>query len=178
MNNWYHIYANIDGKSRWHMVYDKRPGLYFVELDFEKNKYDIERYRLDFPRNEVVPVLNVHQTKHPLGVCDDHMKAWNRVECPLCDALFLYDRLRLATMVIEDSLELLSKIPDNGNEDANAEEDESLRGQVCINLERFLNYARKGNDGPCTCDEVGEGRCSKHGWEQFMEDLRKAKEKR
>lgn len=168
--NYYWIHANISGKAKWHLVYDKNPGLFFIEEDFEEDEYDIEQYKIDFPDNEIVPVLNAHQTKHPLGICEDHMKAWNRVECPLCDVLFLYDRLRLATMVIEDSLELLSKIP------ADAEEDESNRGKACINMERFLKYARKGNDGPCTCDDTGEGRCPKHGWENFIEDLKRAKE--
>lgn len=169
---WYWIHANIDGRARWHMVLDKDPGMYFVESDFEEDEYDIEDYRKDFPHNEVVEVLNVHQTKHPLGICEEHMKAWSRVECPLCDLLFVHDRLKVAIEVIGTALETLSKIPDTGNEDEDLEKDEEARGQACIMLEKFLKYAQSGNEGPCTCDEVGESRCPKHGWEDMISNLR------
>lgn len=174
--SWYWIHAYIDGRARWHMVYDRGPGLFFVAADLEEEYYDIDTYREEFPDNEVIPVLNANQTKHPLGVCNDHMKAWDRVECPLCDLLFVRDRLKVAVEVIGTVLELLSKIPDTETEEGDLEEDERTRGQACILLDKFWRYAHHGNDGPCTCDEVGESRCPKHGWEDFMDNLRKAKE--
>jgi len=112
MRRYYWVHANISGQAKWHLVYDKKPGLYFIEEDFEEEEYDIAMYREEFPDNEVVDVLNVHQTKQPLGICEDHIKAWNRVECPLCDVLFLYERLRLALEVIDDAVCLLSEMPE------------------------------------------------------------------
>lgn len=176
MTNWYWIYADIDGEKRWHMVFDRQPGLFFVASDFEEEEYDIEEYKKDFPDNEVVPVKNAHQTKHPLGICEDHKEIWNRMDCPLCDALFLYERLRLSLEVMGDALELLSAIPDTGSVDSDEDQDESNRGQACIMLEKFLDYARLEMVGEtCTCDEIGESRCPKHGWENMMANLRWAK---
>jgi len=63
----------------------------------------------------------------------------------LCDALFLHDRLSLAISVIGSALEGLSKIPDTGSEEGDLDADERARGQACINMERFLNYAKMGN---------------------------------
>lgn len=173
--NWYYIHANIDGAKKWHVVYDKRPGLYFVQSDFEEEEYDIEEYRKDFPDNEVVEIPNVHEVKNPLGICDDHSQVWGRLDCPLCDALFLYERLRLALEVMGDALELLSAIPDTGSVDGDEEEDESKRGQACIMLEKFLDYAKLGGDGSCSCDDIGESRCPQHGWENLMANLLWAK---
>ena len=61
MNNLYFINANISGCSLWHLVYDKRPGLYFVQEDFEEEKYDIEAYREDFPDNRIVEVPDIEE---------------------------------------------------------------------------------------------------------------------
>ena len=174
--SYYWIHANISGRAKWHLVYDKDPGLYFVSEDFEEEEYDIATYRKEFPDNEVVDVLNVHQTKQPLGICDDHIKAWNRVECPLCDFLFVYERLRLALEVMEEAVCLLSEMPEIENGVDDEEQDEANRGRACINLSKFLEYAKIGmSGGTCSCDEVGEGRCSKHGWETFAASLRWAK---
>ena len=174
MNEWYWIHANIDGKKRWHMVFDRRPGLFFVKSDFEEEEYDIDEYQQDFPDNEVIPVLNAYQTKHPLGICDDHMKAWNREDCPLCDVSLLHDWLQLALAVMGNAVESLSFIPDTGNIDSDNARDKVNRGQICIMIEKFLAYARASIAGKtCTCDEVGEGRCPKHGWENYMADLRR-----
>lgn len=52
--SFYWIHANIDGKPRWHLVYDRDPGLYFVASDFEEDHYDIEEYKKDFPKNIVL----------------------------------------------------------------------------------------------------------------------------
>ena len=52
--SFYWIHANIDGQSRWHLVYDKDPGLLFVAADFEEDNYDIVEYRKEFPHNKVV----------------------------------------------------------------------------------------------------------------------------
>ena len=169
--NFYYINANIDGQRRWHLVADKEPGLYFVAADFEEEEYGIEEYMKDFPDNEVIKVPNAHQIKHPLGICELHSTMHNRVDCPLCDFLFVYDRLNLALGVMGDCLFELSNLPDV--EDKNPEEyDEISRGRVCIKLEKFLEYARIGQDGPCTCDEIGESRCPKHGLENLAEELR------
>lgn len=174
--SYYWIHANISGKAKWHLVYDKNPGLYFVGEDFEEEEYDIDMYRKEFPDNEVVDVLNAHQTKHPLGICDDHMKAWDRVDCPLCDVLFLYERLKLAIEVIEDAVCLLSEMPEIEDGVDDWEQDEANRGRACINLSKYLKYAQSGMSGEtCSCDEVGEGRCPKHGWETFVASLRWAK---
>ena len=158
------------------MVYDKNPGLYFIEEDFEEEEYDIAMYREDFPDTEIVDVLNVHQTKQPLGICEDHMKIWDRMDCPLCDVLFLYERLRLALEVIDDTVCLLSEMPEVEPGVDDEEQDEANRGKACIMLSKYLEYARSGMPGEkCSCDEVGEGRCSKHGWETFAASLRWAK---
>jgi len=176
MMRYYWVYANISGQAKWHLVYDKNPGLYFIEEDFEEEEYDIAMYRDEFPDNEVVDVLNVHQTKHPLGICEEHIKAWNRMECPLCDVLFLYERLRLALEVIDDAVCLLSEIPEIEAGVDDEDQDEANRGRACINLSKFLDYAKSGmSGGKCSCDEVGEGRCPKHGWETFAASLQWAK---
>ena len=169
----YWIYANISGAARWHLVYDKRPGLYFVQEDFEEEEYDIETYREEFPDNEVVEVPNVKAVKNPLGVCDDHNKIWDRIDCPLCDALFLYDRLKLALSTIEEAVCVLSEMPELEPGIDDLEQDEANRGKACIMLSKYLQYAREGiTGGVCSCDEVGEGRCPKHGWETFAQVLR------
>jgi len=173
---YYWVHANISGRAQWHLVYDKNPGLYFIAEDFEEEEYDINMYRKDFPGNEIVDVLNVHQTKNPLGICDDHIKAWNRVECPLCDFLFVYERLRLALEVIDDAVCLLSEMPEVEPGVDDEEKDEANRGMACINLSKFLEYAQIGMSGEtCNCDEAGDGRCAKHGWETFAASLGWAK---
>lgn len=175
--NFYYIYANIDGAKKWHLVYDKRPGLYFVQSDFEEDEYDIEMYREEFPQNEVIEIPNPNEIKHPLGICDDHMKIWDRMDCPLCDSLFLYDRLKLALDVIEEAVCVLSEMPEIAPGIDDEEKDEANRGKACIMLSKYLDYARSGmSDEKCSCDEIGEGRCPKHGWEIFAESLRLTKE--
>ena len=175
--NYYYINANIDGQRRWHLVMDREPGLLFVAADFEEEEYDIEEYAKDFPDNEVIRVPNPHQIQHPLGVCDLHQKAFNRVDCPLCDFLFVYDRMKLALGVMGDCLFELSNLTDV--DDKNPEKYEEIsRGRACVKLEKFLEYWKVGIDGPCTCDDVGEGRCPKHGLELLAEDLRKVEYER
>jgi len=116
------------------------------------------------------------KARHPLGICDDHIKAWDRVECPLCDVLFLYERLKLAIEVIDDAVCLLSEMPEVKPGVDDEEKDEANRGMACINLSKFLEYAQIGMSGEtCNCDEAGEGRCAKHGWETFAASLRWAK---
>lgn len=176
MANLYWINANISGSSRWHLVYDKRPGLYFVQEDFEEEEYGIETYREDFPDNEVVELPSVSAIRNPLGICEDHMKIWDRIDCPLCDSLFLYDRLKLALDVIEEAVCVLSKMPEIAPGVDDDEQDEANRGKACIVLSKYLDYARNGMVGEtCDCDNVGEGRCPKHGWESFAASLREAK---
>jgi hypothetical protein len=172
MENLYWINSDIDGQRRWHLVFDKQPGLYFVKEGFEEEAYDIEEYKKDFPDNEVVEVPNVYQVKNPLGICDDHKNMWSRVDCPLCDFLFVYDRLNLAVSLIEDCLKELSDLPDIESQDPDGD-DEVSRGRVCKKLEAFLGYMKVGLEGPCMCDEVGEGRCPKHGLENLADDLRR-----
>jgi len=174
--SYYWVYANVSGRKKWHLVYDKDPGLLFIEEDFEEEEYNIDMYREEFPDNEVVSVLNAHQTKHPLGICDDHIKAWNRVDCPLCDVSFLYDRLDLALNVIDDAICLLSEMPEIAPGVDDEEQDEANRGKACILLSKYLDYARSGMSGNiCSCDEVGEGRCPKHGLEILVDELKKVK---
>lgn len=173
MSNFYYIHANISGAKRWHLVYDKRPGLYFIKEDFEEEEYDIELYREEFPDNEVVEIPNVNEIKNPLGICDEHKKVWGRVDCPLCDSLFLYERLKLAVKVIEESVCVLSEMPEISPGVDDLEKDEENRGKACIMLSKFLDYCRRGMVGEtCSCDDVSEGRCPKHGWENLMKDLK------
>jgi len=54
---YYWIYANISGTKKWHLVYDKDPGLFFIQEDFEEEEYDIEQYKKDFPDNPVIGPL-------------------------------------------------------------------------------------------------------------------------
>lgn len=169
MSDKYYIYANISGAKRWHLVYDKRPGLYFVEEDFEEEEYDIEEYRKDFPDNEVVEIPNANEIKNPLGICDDHKRIWNRVECPLCDALFLYDRLDLAIKTIQQAFDYLTYPAMKSQEE--------IRRDAKRTLKRFLDYAKMGNDASCDCDGVGDSRCPKHGIENLMMDLKRVKTK-
>jgi hypothetical protein len=63
MSNLYFINANISGRAMWHLVYDKQPGLYFIEEDFEEEEYDIEAYREEFIHNEVVEVPDIAELK-------------------------------------------------------------------------------------------------------------------
>jgi len=175
--NYYLIHANISGKAKWHIVYDRKPGLFFVEEDFEEEEYDIDMYCEESPDNEVVDVLNSHQTKHPLGICEDHIKAWDRVECPLCDFLFVYGRLKLALEVMNDAVVLLSEMPEISPGVDDEEKDESNRGKACILLTKYFEYARSDMSGEtCACDEVGESRCPKHGLGILAEQLRTVKE--
>lgn len=176
MTNFYWIHANISGASRWHLVYDKRPGLYFIQEDFEEEEYNIGDYCEDFPKNEVIEIPNANEIKNPLGICDDHKKIWGRVDCPLCDALFLYNRLKLALEVMNEAVCLLSEMPETKPGVDDFEKDEENRGKTCKLLAKYLDYAENGMSGEtCSCDDVGEGRCPKHGWENFMNDLRLAK---
>lgn len=55
--SFYWIYANISGKAKWHLVYDRDPGLFFIQEDFEEEEYDIEQYKKDFPDNPVIGPL-------------------------------------------------------------------------------------------------------------------------
>lgn len=61
MSNLYFINANISGRAMWHLVYDKQPGLYFIQEDFEEEEYDIEAYREEFTHNEVVEVPDIEE---------------------------------------------------------------------------------------------------------------------
>jgi hypothetical protein len=63
MSNLYYIHANISGIKKWHLVYDKQPGLYFIEEDFEEEEYDIELYREEFTHNEVIEVPDIAELK-------------------------------------------------------------------------------------------------------------------
>lgn len=63
--SFYWVYANIDGGSRWHLVYDRDPGLYFIASDFEEDHYDIATYREDFPENKVVGPLTPPEEPTP-----------------------------------------------------------------------------------------------------------------
>jgi len=78
MTNLYWIYANISGSAKWHLVLDRRPGLYFIQEDFEEEEYDIELYREENPDREVIAVPNPMEVKNPLGICDEHKKIWNQ----------------------------------------------------------------------------------------------------
>jgi len=40
MDNWYWIYANIDGKKRWHMVYDNCEHWDCYNCTFSREKTD------------------------------------------------------------------------------------------------------------------------------------------
>ena len=159
--HWYYIYANISGRAKWHMVYDRHPGLYFVEEDFEEEEYDIELYREEFPHNEVVEIPNVNEVRQPLGLCPEHAKMWGRMDCPLCDFLFVYDRLDLAIRQMQLSLGELK-------------EDDVTKAKKRIR--NFLEYCQVGNKAPCTCGEVGESRCNKHGLHILAEQCKEAKE--
>lgn len=170
MSNFYWIHANITGQAKWHLVYAKYKGLYFVESDFSEDDYDIETYRVDFPNNEVVEIPNVHEIKNPLGICDAHKSIWHRVDCPLCDALFLYDRLKVATAAVEKALEQLTY--------PGMKSCEEMLQDAQKPLNAYLRFAAMGGEGTCTCDDSGEGRCPRHGWEELMKSLRVAKEKK
>lgn len=54
----YWVYANIDGRARWHLVMDKDPGLLFVEADFEEEYYDIKTYQEENPSRKVIGPIN------------------------------------------------------------------------------------------------------------------------
>jgi len=61
MSNLYYIHANISGTAMWHIVYDKSPGMYFVQEDFEEDEYDIKAYLEDFPDNRVVEIPEIEE---------------------------------------------------------------------------------------------------------------------
>ena len=171
---------NAELKERLRLVrewLEDPQGTVFSLAEILEEEIDhIDMYREESPDNEVVEVLNVRQTKQPLGICEDHIKAWDRVNCPLCDVLYLYERLRLALEVIDDAVCLLSEMPEIEAGVDDEDQDEANRGRACINLSKFLDYAKSGmSGGKCSCDEVGEGRCSKHGWETFAASLQWAK---
>lgn len=85
MTNTYWIKANISGKSRWHIVYDKGPGLYFVQEDFEEDEYDISMWRDEHPDAVVIQIDEPPNGSCPrCGIGDDTNGDGN---CHVCGRL-------------------------------------------------------------------------------------------